>query len=494
MNLFSEGLSILNLARFQFAMTTIFHFFFVPLSIGLGLIVAIMETFYVVKKDELYKRMTMFWGKIFLLSFAVGVVTGIIQEFQFGMNWSRYSRYVGDIFGPALAIEALVAFFMESTFLGLWIFGWDRFSKKLHLAFIWITSIGSAFSSLWILAANSFMQNPVGFKVDHKFNRFVLVDLPALLKNHQLWIEFPHVFFSTFIAGSFVVMGMSAFALLRKYKDVEFFKASIRIAAVVGLFGTLGLGFTGDQHAYAVQFDQPMKFAAMEGIEKKIGGKNEQEPWSIVSYTNPKTHKVEWSLDVPYVLSILAHHDIKGENDGTSEINKELHAKYDKKFGKSMNYFVPANTLFYAFRVMAVSAGVFGLMAVVALWFTRKKSKLDLTNPKLRIVLWVYGIATFLPFAAITAGWLITELGRYPWVVYGVLTIADAVSPNVSATSLLISNILYFATFATLGGIMIFLSRRVLLAFPKSEESTEEKALVDPFSAEAFDQSKKEDK
>ena len=180
-----EGLSILDLARIQFAMTTIFHFFFVPLSIGLGLVVAIMETMYVVKKDDQYKRMAKFWGKIFLLSFAVGVVTGIIQEFQFGMNWSRYSRYVGDIFGPALAVEALVAFFMESTFLGLWMFGWERFNKKLHLVFIWLTTLGSAFSALWILAANSFMQNPVGFKVDHKFDRAVLVDFPALLQNHQ---------------------------------------------------------------------------------------------------------------------------------------------------------------------------------------------------------------------------------------------------------------------------------------------------------------------
>lgn len=196
-----EGLSILDLARIQFAMTTIFHFFFVPLSIGLGLVVAIMETMYVVKKDDQYKRMAKFWGKIFLLSFAVGVVTGIIQEFQFGMNWSRYSRYVGDIFGPALAVEALVAFFMESTFLGLWMFGWERFNKKLHLVFIWLTTLGSAFSALWILAANSFMQNPVGFKVDYKFDRAVLVDFPALLQNHQLWLEFPHVIFGTFLTG-----------------------------------------------------------------------------------------------------------------------------------------------------------------------------------------------------------------------------------------------------------------------------------------------------
>ncbi|MDR3191240.1 MAG: cytochrome ubiquinol oxidase subunit I [Lactobacillaceae bacterium] len=486
MDIFTAGLSMIDLARFQFAMTTVFHFFFVPLSIGLGLIVATMETLYVVKKDDTYKRMTKFWGKIFLLSFAVGVVTGIIQEFQFGMNWSQYSRYVGDIFGPALAVEALVAFFMESTFLGLWIFGWERFNKKLHLAFIWITAVGSAFSALWILAANAFMQNPVGFKLDHKFNRAVLVDFPALLKNHQLWLEFPHVFFGTFITASFVVMGMSAFALLRRYQDTEFFRRSLKVAAIFALLGTMGMAWTGDQHSLNLQYDQPMKFAATEGLDKDTGGKDKSEPWSVVAYTNPKTHKVEWSLDVPYVLSILAHHSLTGTNQGTTTINKELHAKYDKKFGADMNYFVPENTLYIAFRVMAMSAGVFGLLAVVALWLTRKKSKLDLADPRLRIVWWVFGIATILPFMATTAGWLITELGRYPWVVYGVLTIADAVSPNVSFASLLTSNILYFLTFATLGGIMVFMSRRTLLAFPTSDDDLEATTTIDPFSAETF--------
>jgi cytochrome d ubiquinol oxidase subunit I len=480
------GLSMLDLARIQFAMTTVFHFFFVPLSIGLGLIVAIMETLYVVKKDETYKRMTKFWGKIFLLSFAVGVVTGIIQEFQFGMNWSRYSRYVGDIFGPALAVEALVAFFMESTFLGLWMFGWDRFKKGLHLTFIWLTTLGSAFSALWILAANSFMQNPVGFKLDHKFNRAVLVDFPALLSNKQLWLEFPHVIFGTFLTGSFIVMGIAAWSFLRKTTEIDFFKKSIKVAAVVALIGTAGIAFTGDRHSLELQYDQPMKFAATEALEKDTGGKNEQEPWSVVAYTNPTTHKVEWTLDIPYVLSILAHHSLTGENKGWETINKELHEKYDVKFGKDMNYYLPNNTIYYAFRVMAVSAGVFGLLAVVALWVTRKKSKFDITKRKWP--LWVFGIAMYLPFAAMTSGWLITELGRAPWVVYGVLTIADAVSPNVSFASLMTSNIIYFLTFATLGGIMVFLSRRVMIQGPEPAEGVSEEKSTDPFSAAAFEE------
>ena len=483
------GLSILNLARFQFAMTTIFHFFFVPLSIGLGIIVSVMETLYVIKKDDQYKRMTKFWGKIFMLSFAVGVVTGIIQEFQFGMNWSRYSRYVGDIFGPALAVEALVAFFLESTFLGLWSFGWDRFNKKLHLLFIWLTTLGSAFSALWILAANSFMQNPVGFEVDHKFDRAVLVDFPALLQNHQLWLEFPHVIFATFMAGAFVVMGVSAFSLLRKpHYEVNFFKKSVQVSAVVALVGVVGLAYTGDSHSLALQEDQPMKFAATEGIDKNVGGDDEQAPWSVISYTDPKTNEVKWSLDVPYMLSILAHHSLTGGSQGWHELNKELHEKYDVKFGHDMNYYLPNNTLYYSFRIMAVSAGVFGLLAVVALWFTRKKSKIDIT--KYKWALWIFGIATYLPFVAITSGWLITELGRAPWVVYGVLTMADAVSPNVSAASLLTSNILYFATFTVLGLIMVMLSRRVMIAGPESVDETETEEDVDAFSPKAFENGK----
>ena len=424
-----------------------------------------------------------------MLSFAVGVVTGIIQEFQFGMNWSRYSRYVGDIFGPALAVEALVAFFLESTFLGLWSFGWDRFNKKLHLLFIWLTTLGSAFSALWILAANSFMQNPVGFEVDHKFDRAVLVDFPALLQNHQLWLEFPHVIFATFMAGSFVVMGVSAFSLLRKpHHEVNFFKKSVQVSAVVALVGVIGLAYTGDSHSLALQEDQPMKFAATEGLDKNVGGDDEQAPWSVISYTDPKTNEVKWSLDVPYMLSILAHHSLTGGSQGWHELNKELHEKYDVKFGHDMNYYLPNNTLYYSFRIMAVSAGVFGLLAVVALWFTRKKSKIDIT--KYKWALWIFGIATYLPFVAITSGWLITELGRAPWVVYGVLTMADAVSPNVSAASLLTSNILYFSTFTVLGLIMVMLSRRVMIAGPESVDETETEEDVDPFSPKAFENGK----
>nr|WP_253953472.1 cytochrome ubiquinol oxidase subunit I [Leuconostoc fallax] len=465
---------ILELARFQFAMTTIFHFFFVPMSIGLAVVVAVMETMYVIKKDETYKKMAQFWGKIFLLSFAVGVVTGIIQEFQFGMNWSRYSRYVGDIFGAPLAVEALVAFFAESTFIGLWSFTWDRMKPAVHVLFIWIVAIASCVSALWILAANSFMQNPVGYAINNHMGRAELTDFGALLTNKQLWVQFPHVIVGTLVAGGFIVAGMAAFKLLKlKPGDPQIilFRKSINIALVVGLIGVGGAVITGDKHAFDLQTMQPMKYAAMEGVDETIDSSkrsDKAQPWSLISVTNPQTHKVIAKIEIPYVLSILGNHSLTGgKTVGTTELQKEFVAKYGEPKDGVANYYVPENTLFYAFRVMAMGAGLLGLIAVVALWFNRKKSNLILTQ---RWFLWILGVMTFFPFVVNTAGWLVTELGRYPWVVYGLMTIADAVSPNVSTASLLISNIVYFLTFSTLGGLMIWLSRRVLHAGPDVQE------------------------
>ncbi|MCT8389457.1 cytochrome ubiquinol oxidase subunit I [Leuconostoc holzapfelii] len=476
---------ILDLARFQFAMTTIFHFFFVPMSIGLGVVVSVMETLYVFKKDEIYKKMAQFWGKIFLLSFAVGVVTGLIQEFQFGMNWSEYSRYVGDIFGSLLAIEALVAFFAESTFIGLWSFTWDRFKPGVHVLFIWITTIGSALSSLWILAANSFMQNPIGYAIDNHMGRAELKSFSALLTNKQLWVEFPHVVVGTLVTAGFLVAGMSAFKLLKLKKgdsEILFFRKSINIALIVGLVGIAGALGTGDKHAFDLQSMQPMKYAAMEGVDKTITSserKDKAQPWSLISVTNPDTHRVIARVEIPYVLSILGNHSLTGGNTvGTTELEKQFEKKYGKAHGDIKNYYVPENTLFYSFRVMAMGAGALLLLGIVALWMNRRKSQLILTQ---RWFLWIMGIATFAPFALNTAGWLVTELGRYPWVVYGLMPISDAVSPNVSAASLLISNIVYFLTFATLGGVMIWLARRALHAGPNVEE-TEHLSPSDPYS------------
>ncbi len=235
----------LTLARLQFGITTVYHFFFVPLSLGLSLIVAFMETVYVVKGDEKYKLMAKFWGKLLLINFAMGVVTGIVQEFQFGMNWSEYSRFVGDIFGAPLAVEALVAFFIESTFLGVWIFGWDKLSKRVHLLAIWLVALAANISAFWIIVANAFMQNPVGYQIAAS-GRAEMTDFFALLRNPNLWLEFPHVALGGLTTGAFFVLGISAFHLLRnKTKNPDAFRASTRIALIVGtvaVLATMGFG------------------------------------------------------------------------------------------------------------------------------------------------------------------------------------------------------------------------------------------------------------
>ncbi|MCH5463845.1 cytochrome ubiquinol oxidase subunit I [Levilactobacillus tujiorum] len=477
------GLDILGLARFQFGMTTVFHFFFVPFSIGLAFVVAVMETMYAIKGDKDYKKMAQFWGKMFLYSFAVGVVTGIIQEFQFGMNWSEYSRFMGDIFGAPLAIEALAAFFLESTFIGMWMFTWDRFNKWVHTLFIWLVMFGSSLSALWILAANSFMQNPLGYIINQKTGHVQMVSFGKVVGNPQLWNEFPHVIFGAFVTAAFVIAGCSAWRLLKK-DHVTFYRKSLNVALVIGLIFSLGSIASGDLQTRYLINNQPMKFAAMEGLYKNSTNKGE---WAAVSGFDTKQHKTTWSVDVPYVLNLLSFHKTTGTVKGMNQVNKDMHAKYDKKFGSDMNYYVPTKTLFWSFRIMAGAGALFALLAIVGLIFNRKRSQLIM---KQRWFLYILGLCLWLPFVVNTAGWFVTEFGRYPWIVYGLLTIADAVSPNVSVASLLTTNIVYFAMFAIMGLIMIILCHRTLKAGPDAENtdgySAGDTKELDPYSKGAF--------
>lgn len=465
------GLSILGLSRFQFAMTTIYHFFFIPVSIGLALAVAIMETMYAVNKKPVYLKMAKFWGKIFLLSFAVGVVTGIIQEFQFGMNWSNYSRFMGDIFGAPLAIEALLAFFMESTFIGVWMFTWDRFKPGVHAIFIWLTWLGSTLSAIWILAANSFMQHPTGFEINKATGHVQLRSFMDVVANPQLWRAFPHVIFAAVMTGGMIILGMSAFGMLHKRTqqhdgDKVFFTKSIRFGAVVALVGAVFATGAGDLQTQFIIEDQPMKFAATEAIYEDT---KDPAPWAVVSLINEKDKSAK-SIEIPYMLSLLSYHKASGSVKGMNTVDKELHEQYDAKFGKDMNYYVPVNALFWSFRFMALSAAIAGLASILALWFTRK-GKGDGTGTLMnyRWLLWIMGACTFVPFIGTTGGWLITELGRYPWIVYGLLTIADGVSPTATVPGLLLTNIVYFLLFLLLGAVMIFYSRRVLYQGPDGE-------------------------
>jgi Cytochrome bd-type quinol oxidase, subunit 1 len=375
----SVGLSIVSLARFQFAMTTVFHFFFVPFSIGMGFLVAIMETIYAVKKDKVYLDMAKFWGKIFLLSFAVGIVTGIIQEFQFGMNWSEYSRFMGDVFGAPLAIEALLAFFIESVFIGIWMFTWDRFKPGLHAFMIWMTSIGTMLSAIWILAANSFMQHPTGFKINGQTGRIQLTNFGDVVANPQLWKVFPHVILAAILTAGAVIAGMSAWGLLRKkHNENHFFKTSLRFGLWISLiFAILSAG-AGDLQTQQIIKDQPMKFAATEGIYKDT---KDPAPWTVVESIDAKNHSASNQIEIPKVLSILAYHKLSGSVKGMNSLNAEMHKKYDKQFGKDMNYYVPPKTLFWSFRVMTGIDLLIMLVAFVGLIFSRKnKDTIEIKN------------------------------------------------------------------------------------------------------------------
>lgn len=475
-------MDMLFLARFQFAMTTIFHFFFVPFSIGTIFVVAIMESMYVKTGNTEYRKMTRFWGNVFLLSFAVGVVTGLIQEFQFGMNWSDYSRFMGDIFGAPLAFEALLSFFIESTFIGLWMFTWNRVGKGLHLFFCWMIVFGTLTSAFWILTANAFMQHPVGFSI--RGGRAVMTDFGALLSNTQLLYEFSHVIMGALLTGSVIFTGLAAFQLLKKRKisDISrsIYKKTIKLGLICMLIFSIGELGAGDLQMRYIINDQPMKFAAAEGVGTTTG---EQAPWSVVAYINPKTHEVTNNIDIPVLLSILSYHKTTGAVKGMKEVNAELEKKYGTKIdGRKMDYYVPANTLFWSFRVMAGFGGLFLLVSIIGLFMIRKKSEYLYKH---RWTLWILGLLTFAPFIVNTAGWLITELGRAPWTVYGLFTIAQSVSPNVSAGSLLFSNIVYFCLFTILAIVLIVLVVRFLRNDPEKLAEKEDK-ITDPFAKEAY--------
>ena len=459
---------VVSLARFQFAMTTVFHFFFVPLSIGLGVCVSIMETRYCMTNDVRYRQLAKFWGKMLILSFAVGVVTGIIQEFQFGMNWSDYSRFVGDIFGAPLAIEALLSFFLESTFLGVWMFSWDRVSKKAHCVFMWLIAIGSMLSALWILTANSFMQHPQGFEIVN--GRAQMVSFGAVIGNPQVWYEFGHVIFAALTLASFFIMGTSAIHIIKK-KDVEFYKKSMKTVAVLAIIGSIGAAGVGDLQARALVKDQPLKFAAMEGLYEDSGN---PAPWALLADINTEKRESKPIIEIPYMLSMLSYHKMSGGVRGMNSITKEYQSKYG-----DLDYNLPVKTMFYSFRVMAGFGGIFVLMSIIAL-IGIKKNKIQNWNVFLKLM----AICTFLPWFATTTGWLITELGRSPWTVYQIFTIADSVSPNVSAGMLLFSNIIYFLLFALLGGVMLFLMSKQFKKGPFADEKELSAKDVDPFGYE----------
>lgn len=442
-------MNVLNLSQIQFAITTIYHFFFVPLTLGLSVLVAIMETIYVRTRDERYQRMTKFWGKLFLINFAMGVVTGIVQEFQFGMNWSEYSRFVGDIFGAPLAIEALLAFFLESTFLGFWIFSWERVSKGLHLTAIWMVAGGSIVSALWILIANSFMQQPVGYAIQD--GRAVMTSFAALLQNPNVWVQFPHVLSSGFTTAAFFVMGISAYHMLRK-KD-ELFEKSFRLAAIVGSISVLAVILVGHQQAQHMVRTQPMKMAAAEALW------NSEDPaaLSLFTITDQANQRNLVDVRIPRLLSLLSYNRLQGKVLGINEIQ----AEYEQKYGAG-NYIPNIFINYWSFRVMV---GLGFLMFAVVIYALYQGLKRRPAGKFKFLALFPFFIG--LPYLANISGWILTETGRQPWVVYGLLKTENAFSPNLSAGMVLTSLIGFTLVYGLLLVADIYLLARYAKAGPE---------------------------
>jgi cytochrome d ubiquinol oxidase subunit I len=431
----------LFLARSQFAITTVYHFFFVPLTLGLSIIVAVMETLYVRTGREVYKRMTKFWGKLFVINFAMGVVTGIVQEFQFGMNWSEYSRFVGDIFGAPLAIEALLAFFLESTFLGIWIFGWDKVSKRVHLLAIWLVAIASNLSALWILIANSWMQQPVGYVIND--GRAEMVDFAAVVFNPNIWTQFPHVISSGLATASFFVLGISVYHLLRPIENKHLYSRSFQIAAIIGVLGTVGVIMTGHSQMQHLVDSQPMKVAAAEALW------NTEDPAGLSLFTIGDTENREdiFAIRVPGLLSLLALDQLYGEVQGINN----LQAQYEAEFGPD-NYVPPVFITYWSFRVM-VGAGIAMLVAIGYALLLVMGEQLEDQPRFLRVFIWLIP----LPYIANTAGWFLTEFGRFPWIVYRLMKIAEGISITVPAWSVGLTLVGYTLIYAALMVATIYL-------------------------------------
>lgn len=411
------------LSRLQFAVATMFHFLFVPLTLGLSILVAYMETKYARTGDKVYLQMTKFWGKLFLINFALGVVTGITLEFQFGTNWARYSEYVGDIFGSLLAIEATAAFFLESTFIGIWIFGWNKMSAKAHAAVMWLVAGASNLSAIWILTANGFMQHPVGYTIRN--GRAELTDFRAVLFNKFGILEIFHVIPGAFVLAAFFVMGISAYHLLRR-QNVEFFTRSFRIALVFGLVFSIFLAVEGDQHAVHVTEVQPAKLAAMESHWETTS----QAPIVLFAIPDEEAEKNIVEIGkIPGILSFLGYHDFNAEVKGLRDFPEDERP--------------PVLLTFIGFRAM-VGLGTLFIVLTVYGWFRRNRL---MESPKFLKIM-VYSIP--LPYIALEMGWIVAEVGRQPWIVYNLMKTSDAVSP-VMGSQVLVSLIGFIVVYGALG-------------------------------------------
>ncbi|MFI6761376.1 cytochrome ubiquinol oxidase subunit I [Micromonospora sp. NPDC050417] len=453
----------LDVARWQFGVTTVYHFLFVPLTIGLSVLVAILQTLWYRTGNERYLKLTKFYGKLFLINFAMGVVTGIVQEFQFGMNWSDYSRFVGDVFGAPLAIEALLAFFLESTFLGLWIFGWDRLPRRIHLATIWAAAIGSTLSAYFILAANSWMQHPVGYRINPDTGRAELTDIFAVLTNKVTLATFPHTLAGCFLVAGSLMVSVALWHLIRRRThtteqpdtqqndtDTHAFRFALKFGAVVTLVAAVGVLISGDIQGKIMTDVQPMKMAAAEGLYHT----EQPAAFSVLTVGSLDGTRELYALKIPYLLSFLGTGDPHGEVKGIND----LQSQYVSEYGPgSYTPIIPVT--YWSFRFMIALGMAAAAVAAWALWATRRGR-----TPTSRWLLRAGIILPILPLAANCFGWIFTEMGRQPWVVFGEMLTRDGVSRSVSLTEVLTSFTAFTLIYATLAVIEI----RLLLRYARA--------------------------
>ncbi|MCX4333898.1 MAG: cytochrome ubiquinol oxidase subunit I [Bacteroidales bacterium] len=490
--------ALIDWSRAQFALTACYHWIFVPLTLGLAVIMAVMETIYFIRKDDFWKKTAQFWMKMFGINFAVGIASGLILEFEFGTNWSNYSWFVGDIFGAPLAIEGILAFFMEATFVAVMFFGWDKVGKKFHLASTWLTGIGASISALWILVANAWMQHPVGMEFNPDTVRNEMVDFWAVLSNPVAVSKFFHSVLSGWMTGAVFVIGISCWYLLKK-RETRFALASIRVAASVGIIGTFAVMFTGDSAAVHVAKYQPMKLAAAEGLLD--GGT--RAPFSVVP-----------GVEIPGLLSILATHDIDGFVPGINDIldgyvdpdgnevlsaeakmyrgdmalrafrvyrqlkdtQPEAAAQVRKVLDENAEYFgygyiedreelvPPVWLVYWPFRIMVGLGSFLLLVMILVLWFERKGRMAGL-----RWLQWVALLSIPLVYLAGQAGWIVAEVGRQPWAIQDLLPVKAAVS-SLSTGAVKTTFFIFVAIFALFLAIEVRILVKAIKKGPAVEE------------------------
>lgn len=436
----------LILSRMQFAITTIYHFLFVPVTLGLSIFVALLEMWYI--HDGSYegriklKKMVKFFGTIFLINFAMGVVTGIVQEFHFGMNWSEYARFMGDIFGAPLALEALTAFFIESTFIGLWVFGWDKLNEKLHCLCIWIVAFGSNLSAFWILVANSFMQHPVGYEIED--GRAVMTSLFDLITNRYVLGEYSHAFFAGITTAGFLVLIVSAWKIATDEDSRDMFLKTLRRAVLYTFVGVMGVMGSGHLHAQYLATANPMKLASFEALWET----ENPAPFAIVADINQEAGRNDSEITIPYMFTFMVHNSLKGEVRGINDLQQEAIEKYGS------GYYIPDVTgMFWSFRIMVGTGGlllcIVLVMGVIAFFFGDSIRRFACCFKLMPVLL-------PLPFIANSVGWYIMEAGRQPWIVVGLQKTSQAVSPNLSSGEVWLTLIGFTAIYLFLAVLAVF--------------------------------------